>query len=71
MSIENMIKTMARDAKAASRGLRSLGRGQKDDALLKMAEKLLNAREESFQPKTGRTYRPPGMPVFPPPCWTA
>ncbi len=45
MSIENMIKTMAGDAKAASRGLRGLGRGQKDDALLKMAEKLLNARE--------------------------
>jgi glutamate-5-semialdehyde dehydrogenase len=45
MSIENMIKTMAVDAKAASRGLRDLGRGQKDDALLKMAEKLLNARK--------------------------
>ena len=41
MSLENMIKTMARDAKTASRGLRSLERGQKDDALLRMAEKLV------------------------------
>ena len=45
MSLENMIKTMARDAKMASRGLRSLERGQKDDALLRMAEKLVGARE--------------------------
>jgi glutamate-5-semialdehyde dehydrogenase len=45
MSLENMIKTMARDAKTASRGLRSLERGQKDDALLRMAEKLVGARE--------------------------
>ncbi len=45
MSIVNMIGAMARDAKAASRGLRSLERGQKDDALLKMAEKLINRRE--------------------------
>jgi len=45
MSLENMIKTMARDAKVASRGLRSLERGQKDDALLRMAEKLVEARE--------------------------
>ena len=45
MSLENMIKTMARDAKTASRGLRSLERGQKDDALLRMAEKLVEARE--------------------------
>ena len=41
MSLEDMIRTMARDAKKASRGLRSLERGPKDDALLKMAEKLL------------------------------
>ncbi len=45
MSLENMIKTMAGDAKAASRGLRSLERGQKDDALLRMAEKLEAHRE--------------------------
>lgn len=45
MSVENMIRTMARDARAASRGLRSLGRGQKDHALVRMAEKLLEARE--------------------------
>jgi len=45
MSLEDMIRTMARDAKKASRGLRSLERGQKDDALLKMAEKLVAARE--------------------------
>ena len=45
MSIENMIGAMAKDAKAASRGLRSLERGQKDDALLKMAEKLLKRQE--------------------------
>ena len=45
MSLENMIKTMARDAKVASRGLRSLERGRKDDALLRMAEKLVGARE--------------------------
>ncbi len=45
MSLENMIKTMARDAKVASRGLRSLERGQKDDALLRMAEKLVAHRE--------------------------
>jgi len=45
MSLENMIKTMARDAKMASRGLRSLERGRKDDALLRMAEKLVGARE--------------------------
>ena len=45
MSLENMIKTMARDAKVASRGLRSLERGRKDDALLRMAEKLIGARE--------------------------
>ena len=45
MSLENMIKAMAKDAKVASRGLRSLERGQKDDALLRMAEKLVEARE--------------------------
>ncbi|MCD6294585.1 MAG: glutamate-5-semialdehyde dehydrogenase [Deltaproteobacteria bacterium] len=45
MSIENMIKTMAGDAKTASRGLRSLERGRKDDALLRMAEKLVAHRE--------------------------
>lgn len=45
MSIENIIGAMARDAKSASRGLRSLERGQKDDALLKMAEMLLKRRE--------------------------
>ncbi|MBW2708437.1 MAG: glutamate-5-semialdehyde dehydrogenase [Deltaproteobacteria bacterium] len=48
MSIENMIQTMARDAKAASRGLRSLGRNQKDDALLRMAGKLLEHKETIF-----------------------
>ena len=45
MSIENMIETMAKDAKAASRGLRSLGSEQKDDALLRMAGKLLDRKE--------------------------
>lgn len=45
MSIENMIGAMARDAKTASKGLRSLERAQKDDALLKIAEKLLKRRE--------------------------
>ena len=45
MSLEDMIKTMAGDAKAASRGLRSLKREQKDDALLRMAEKLVAHRE--------------------------
>jgi glutamate-5-semialdehyde dehydrogenase len=45
MSLENMIRTMAGDAKRASRGLRSLERGQKDDALLRMADKLVSNRE--------------------------
>ena len=45
MSLEAMIKTMAGDAKTASRGLRGLERGQKDDALLRMAEKLVAHRE--------------------------
>jgi glutamate-5-semialdehyde dehydrogenase len=36
---------MARDARTASRGLRSLERGAKDDALLRMAEKLVTNRE--------------------------
>jgi len=45
MSLEDMIRTMARDAKKASRGLRSLERGPKDDALLRMAEKLVTNRE--------------------------
>ena len=45
MSIENMIGAMAKDAKRASKELRILERGQKDDALLKMAEKLLKRRE--------------------------
>lgn len=45
MSLERMIKTMAGDAKKASRGLRSLESGRKDDALLKMAERLVSARE--------------------------
>ncbi len=45
MSIESMIGTMAKDARTASRGLRGLSRGQKDDALFKMAEKLLKRRE--------------------------
>ena len=48
MSIENMIETMAKDAKAASRGLRSLGSEQKDDALLRMAGKLLDRKETIF-----------------------
>ncbi len=47
MSIENMIHTMARDAKAATRDLRRLGQGQKDDALHRMAEKLV-ARKEAI-----------------------
>ncbi len=45
MSLEHMIKTMAEDAKAASRGLRSLGKVRKDDALMKIAEKLLKTKE--------------------------
>ncbi len=45
MSLENLIETMAKDAKTASRGLRSLGSAQKDDALLRMAEKLLEHKE--------------------------
>ncbi|MCG6878327.1 MAG: glutamate-5-semialdehyde dehydrogenase [Deltaproteobacteria bacterium] len=45
MSLERMIKNMAGDAKRASRAMRSLESGQKDDALLKMAERLLSARE--------------------------
>ena len=45
MSLENMIEAMARDAKAASRGLRSLGSEQKNDALLRMARKLLDQKE--------------------------
>ena len=45
MSLEQMIKEMAGDAKKASRGLRSLESGRKDDALLKMAERLVAARE--------------------------
>ncbi len=45
MSLENMIETMAGDAKAASRRLRSLGSERKDDALLRMAEKLLDRKE--------------------------
>ncbi|EFK06831.1 glutamate-5-semialdehyde dehydrogenase [delta proteobacterium NaphS2] len=45
MSLEHMIKEMAGDAKKASRGLRSLESGRKDDALLKMAERLVAARE--------------------------
>ena len=48
MSIENMIETMAKDAKAASRELRSLGSEQKDDALLRMAGKLLDRKETIF-----------------------
>ena len=43
-----MIETMAKDAKAASRGLRSLGSEQKDDALLRMAGKLLDRKETIF-----------------------
>ena len=45
MSLEHMIKEMAGDAKKASRGLRSLESGRKNDALLKMAERLVAARE--------------------------
>ena len=45
MSLEHMIKEMAGDAKKASRGLRTLESGRKDNALLKMAERLVAARE--------------------------
>ncbi len=45
MSLEDMIRTIAGDAKEASRGLRSLGSGQKNDALLRMAQKLLSSRK--------------------------
>ena len=45
MSLENLIETMAKNAKTASRGLRSLGSAQKNDALLRMAEKLLEHKE--------------------------
>ena len=45
MSLEHMIKEMAGDAKTASRGLRSLESGRKNDALLKMAERLVADRE--------------------------
>ena len=46
MSIIEMIKAMAKDAKEASRDMRRLKRGQKDDALKLMAKKLLDRQEE-------------------------
>ena len=46
MSIIEMIEAMAKDAKEASRGMRRLERGQKDDALKLMAKKLLDRQEE-------------------------
>ncbi len=46
MSIIEMIGAMAKDAKEASRGLRRLGRAQKDLCLNLMAKKLLDCQEE-------------------------
>jgi len=46
MSIEGMIRDMARDAKRAARGLRKLDRPVKDAALVRMASAMLERKEE-------------------------
>ena len=46
MSIENMIREMAKYARQASRELRRLGRAQKDAALELMAAKLVDRQAD-------------------------
>lgn len=46
MSLEIMIKDMAKEAKMASRLLRRVGRAQKDAALKSMADKLIDRKAE-------------------------
>ena len=49
MSIKRMIEEMAKDAKDASRQLRKTGRDQKDQALERMAQKLLQMENEIIE----------------------
>ena len=46
MPLLKMIEEMAKDAREATRRLRRLGRAQKDDALKRMAKRLLDYQEE-------------------------
>ncbi|MGM0428624.1 MAG: glutamate-5-semialdehyde dehydrogenase [Thermodesulfobacteriota bacterium] len=46
MSVEDLIRNMARAAQTAARGLRSVGREQKDAALHVLAGKLMDQQEE-------------------------
>ncbi len=43
MDLNNMIRAMARDAKASARDLRAAKRGEKDHALELMAENILSS----------------------------
>ncbi len=49
MSLTDMIAEMAKDARAAARQLRRLGRAPKDAALMKMASKLLEHKEDIIE----------------------
>jgi len=49
MRLSHMIEEMARGAREASRQLRKMGRGQKDDALRLMADKLLKHQDEIIE----------------------
>ena len=53
MSIDELITTIAKDAKTAARQLRKTGRSQKDEALERMANKLLE-REERIKRENAR-----------------
>jgi glutamate-5-semialdehyde dehydrogenase len=53
MSIDELIAAMTKDAKAAARQLRRTGRSQKDEALERMANKLLE-REERIKRENAR-----------------
>jgi glutamate-5-semialdehyde dehydrogenase len=46
MDLNNMIRAMARDAKASARDLRAAKRGEKDNALELMAENILSKKDE-------------------------
>ena len=58
MSLENMIKDMAKAGKEASRELRKVSRALKDAALRLMAEKL-KQREKRSGRKTRKIFRSP------------
>ncbi len=70
MDIPNMVRDLARAARAAARQLGNLPRGVKDRVILRVAE-LLEERRAMSRRKTARTWRRLGPRTIPRPSSTA